>query len=336
MATLKEQITQAESDIKRFTALLASANDYAKANKLKGKTDAQKQYAKALDDARKKLIELKGKSAEKEKTPKQKQDDAAQAAKESLPTAVDDKLWNEIRNIIPNASPEVFKLGGAGAGILVYQGQKKGTTTSPTGGTYTTKIDNIALTNEVTNSFWQDTIVQKKILNTLIAAGQKNATQLDAFALWQSAVNKAAELYAAGKGPKFTPMDIVDMMAQKLRTPGAKTGPDITTYIDMPKDSELMEKLKARIMPIIMKEPKEAEAVFQNIINDVKALYAKGTTTTTTTDAKTGKKTVKQTGGVSNEMIDSIIKKYYNEGNQDFLEAKSLEAVDYITSWMRS
>ncbi len=62
MATLKEQIIKAESDIKRFTSLLASADNYAKARNLKTKTQAQKDYAKALADARKKLIELKAKS----------------------------------------------------------------------------------------------------------------------------------------------------------------------------------------------------------------------------------------------------------------------------------
>ena len=119
--------------------------------------------------------------------------------------------------------------------------------------------------------------------------------------------------------------------------PGAGTGgPDVTTYINAPTDAELKEKLKAGIFEFIKKEPKDNDPAFNNIFNTIKSLYQAGTTSTTVTDAKTGKKTVRQTGGVSQQTIDSTIKKYYNQNNQDFLESKSLDMVDYMSQWMRS
>ena len=72
------------------------------------------------------------------------------------------------------------------------------------------------------------------------------------------------------------------------------------------------------------------------IENDVKNLYQKGETSTTTVDPKTGKKIVKRTGGVTDSMVSAKINKYYDENNQDFLEAKSLDATDYFSQWMRS
>jgi hypothetical protein len=45
---------------------------------------------------------------------------------------------------------------------------------------------------------------------------------------------------------------------------------------------------------------------------------------------------VKRTGGVTDSMVSAKINKYYDENNQDFLEAKSLDATDYFSQWMRS
>jgi predicted AAA+ superfamily ATPase len=83
-------------------------------------------------------------------------------------------------------------------------------------------------------------------------------------------------------------------------------------------------------------EPKDDDPTFQSFFNDIKALYQKGETVTTTVDPKTGKKIQKRTGGVTDAMVQAKIDKYYNENNQDFLEAKSLEATDYFSQWMRS
>jgi hypothetical protein len=89
-------------------------------------------------------------------------------------------------------------------------------------------------------------------------------------------------------------------------------------------------------MPILRKEVNQTDPLFQNLFNDVKRLYEKGETVTTTVDPKTGKKVQKRTGGVTDALIKAKIDKYYNENNQDFLEAKSLEATDYFSQWMRS
>ena len=112
--------------------------------------------------------------------------------------------------------------------------------------------------------------------------------------------------------------------------------PDVTTYLDVPRDIELKQILKDRLSPLLRKEVKDDDPDFQALFSDVKSLYQKGETSTTTVDPKTGKKIVKRTGGVTDALVKAKIDKYYNENNQDFLEAKSLDATDYFSQWMRS
>lgn len=336
MAKAKERLRLEEEKLRKAETLLASAKQAA---------DIQgKETTPAIEKATKEVNRLKQSVANLRKqvtaadtkplTDAQKKSVNETAFKEQVPFAVDDKLVNELNNMGIKITPDVIGTGGVGAGVFVYQGATDKKAPSPTGGMYTQKGagDKVALVNDVTNSFWTDKTIQKKVLNALISAGNSNATQLDAFATWQSVVQQSAQLYAAGKGPKFTPMDILNMSITKAG--GVK--PDVTTYIDVPKDAELKQILKGRLFELIRKEPDDKDPVFQNLFNDIKKLYQKGETTTTITDPKTGKKTVKRTGGVTDAMVKAKIDKYYNENNQDFLEAKSLEATDYFSQWMRS
>jgi hypothetical protein len=337
MATTKQQLDIELKRLRDAESLLKSAQ-YQK--KIQGDkvTAATK---KALLEAPKKIEQSKKRIAALEKqiakvpetklSPKQLKTVAKQEIQKELPAGIyDEKIINDLAAL--GLTPEAFKVGGVGAGILVYMGEKKGKTTTPVGGFVTpTKVADVALTNNVIQSFWTDSAIQKKVTSALIAAGNSNATQLDAFATWQTVVSQSAQLYAAGKGPKFTPFDVLDMVMTK-----AKGKPDVTTYLDVPRQAELKEKLKGRIFEYIQKEPDDNDPIFQNILNDIKGTYEKGITTTTTVDPKTGRKIVQQKGGVTDALIASKIKKAYDENNVDFLENKSLEAADYFSQWMRS
>lgn len=338
MATLKEQLAAEKEKLRKAQFLVEQSEASLERS--------GKEPSEGLLKARKEVTRLKARVAELTKqitskkteklnetfTPEEKKSIQESAVKGTLPFT-DDKLINELKVFLgPQFSPEAFMSGGVGANVLVYQGEKKGKATSPTGGTYTTKQDDVALVNNVVSSYWTDKNIQKKVLSAMIAAGNSNATQLEAFATWQSVVQQSAQLYNAGKGPKFTPMDVLNMALTK--TGGAK--PDVTTYLDVPKDIELKQILRSKLAPLLRMEPKDDDPTFQSFFNDIKALYQKGETVTTTVDPKTGKKIQKRTGGVTDAMVQAKIDKYYNENNQDFLEAKSLDATDYFSQWMRS
>jgi len=337
MATLKEQLA-AEKDKLRKAQFLVEQSEASLERSGKepseGLLKARKEVTRlkaSIADLTKQITSKKTEKLNETFTPEEKKSIQESAVKGTLPFT-DEKLINELKVFLgPQFSPEAFAQGGVGANVLVYQGEKKGKATSPTGGTYATKQDDVALVNNVISSYWTDKNIQKKVLSALIASGNSNATQLDAFATWQSVVQQSAQLYNAGKGPKFTPVDILNMSLTK-----AGGRPDVTTYLDVPKDIELKQILKDRLSPLLRKEVKDDDPTFQALFSDVKSLYQKGETSTTTVDPKTGKKIVKRTGGVTDALVKAKIDKYYNEDNQDFLEAKSLEATDYFSQWMRS
>lgn len=335
MATLKEQLAAEKEKLRKAQFLVEQSEaslERSGKEPSEGLLKARKEVTRlkaSIADLTKQITSKKTEKLNETFTPEEKKSIQESAVKGTLPFT-DDKLINELKVFLgPQFSPEAFAQGGVGANVLVYQGEKKGKATSPTGGTYATKQDDVALVNNVISSYWTDKNIQKKVLSALIASGNSNATQLDAFATWQSVVQQSAQLYNAGKGPKFTPVDILNMSLTKAK-------PDVTTYLDVPKDMELKQILKDRLFPILRKEVKDNDPAFEALFNDVKNLYQKGETSTTTVDPKTGKKIVKRTGGVTDALVKAKIDKYYNEDNQDFLEAKSLEATDYFSQWMRS
>ena len=328
MATLKEQLAAEKDKLRKAQFLIEQSEaslERSGKEPSEGLLKARKEVTRlkaSIADLTKKITSKKTEKLNETFTPEQKKSIQESAVKGTLPFT-DEKLINELKVFLgPQFSPEAFTSGGVGANVLVYQGEKKGKAT---------RQDDVALVNNVVSSYWTDKNIQKKVLSALIASGNSNATQLDAFATWQSVVQQSAQLYNAGKGPKFTPVDILNMSLTK-----AGGRPDVTTYLDVPRDIELKQILKDRLSPLLRKEVKDDDPDFQALFSDVKSLYQKGETSTTTVDPKTGKKIVKRTGGVTDALVKAKIDKYYNENNQDFLEAKSLDATDYFSQWMRS
>lgn len=342
MATLKQKL---DIELKR----LRDAESLLKSAKYQERIQGDKVTAatkKALSEAPRKIEEAKKRVAAAEKalaekkaeekkatlTPQQKAVKNEADVMQSLSfAATDNKLINDLKATLNGQfNPEAFAQGGVGSNLFVYQGTKDVKGVAGPGGVITSKKDNIALVSDVINSYWTDKAIQNKVLSAMIAAGNSNATQLEAFATWQSIVQQSAQLYNAGRGPKFTPMDVLNMSLTKAG--GAK--PDVTTYINAPKDIELKQVLRDGVFALIKKEPKENDPGFQNLFNTVKGLYAKGVTSTTVIDPKTGKKTVTQTPGVTANEIQARIQKQYR-GTTDYLEAKSIEGFDKFSQWQR-
>jgi hypothetical protein len=111
-----------------------------------------------------------------------------------------------------------WQAGGLGSTSLVYTGQIAGeaaTRTIPSGkgigkvsiATTSAPKDNIQAVNILTASFWTDTALQNKIVGAYAAKGQ-TISKLQAGAIWGELVTKAGQIYAGGRGPKITPMDL--------------------------------------------------------------------------------------------------------------------------------
>ena len=143
MATLKEQLT-AEKDKLRKAQFLVDKGEAELERSGKepseGLLKARKEVTRlksSIADLNKKLTSKQTEGLNETFTPEQNKSMQEEAVRVTLPFA-DDKLTNELKVFLgPLFSPEAFAQGGAGANILVYQGEKKGKATSPTGGTYT-------------------------------------------------------------------------------------------------------------------------------------------------------------------------------------------------------
>lgn len=341
MATLKEQIKTQKDVVASAKTAIAYHKKQAEARGLKTSPEV-KNAEKTLKDAEAKLLNLTNlQTRETESLKKKKDEEKTKQQVESgtyrptnLPFVYDETIINGISAALGTPiDPSLSAQGGIGGGILVYEG----TRTQPgrvRRGRPSTAKDNVALTTDVTNRFWQDKTIQNKVLSALVASGKTNANQLDAFATWQSVVQQSAQLYNGGKGPKFTPMDILNMSITKAGG-GGPAGPDVTQYIQEVSAADIKSKIKDYTFQLLKKEPKDDDPIFNQLVSDIQNLYKKGVTSTTTVNPKTGKKTVVQTPSVTNAMIEARIDKAY-KNSTDWLEAKSLEGADLFSQWMRS
>lgn len=144
---------------------------------------------------------------------------------------IDKDILKEMQALGLPISPEAFSASGAGSTILVYLGTKKGIV-SPAGAkkvVFGLKPD-VATTNSVYNQFWDNAATKAKVKSAMVSAGISNVNDISAFEQWKQIVNTSAQLYAAGKGPKMTPMDVLN---QVMDTSGTANLPDRTiTKVD--------------------------------------------------------------------------------------------------------
>jgi hypothetical protein len=230
-----------------------------------------------------------------------------------------------------------FMAGGAGSTAFVYLGEMdnpnfKGGLQFKGGVPIPKKIDQSRLGTALVNDFWNDKALQSKIVGAYASKGQTIST-LQAYEVWQGLVSTAQSIYQGGRGAKVTPMQLLTDSLKGIK--GKDTGPDVTQYISVKTDDEIKQTLKSAIFSYIQKEPKDDDPVFSKLVKDIKNLYAKGSTQTSTVNPKTGKKTVVEKGGVTAGDIEARIERAY-KGTDDFLEAKSLEGADLFSQWMRS
>jgi hypothetical protein len=115
----------------------------------------------------------------------------------------------DLRATVPNFNPSEASTwfpSGIGSSALVYTGQVK--TKIETYPQATMTKDDVKAVSALSASIWEDTALQNKIIGAYAAKGQ-NISKLQAGAIWGELVTKAGQIYAGGRGPKVTPMDLL-------------------------------------------------------------------------------------------------------------------------------
>ena len=139
----------------------------------------------------------------------------------NAPANISASVLADLQAAVPGFNPgeaSTWFAGGVGSNALVYTGQLAGETVTRAvpGGKGIGKVqiksvaapkDKIAAAPVLTASFWTDTALQNKIINSYAAKGQ-TISKIQASVVWGELVTKAGQIYAGGRGPKITPMDL--------------------------------------------------------------------------------------------------------------------------------
>jgi hypothetical protein len=190
---------------------------------------------------------------------------------------IDKDILKEMQALGLPFSPEAFSASGVGSTILVYLGTKKGIV-SPSNAKkiqFGQKAD-VATTNSVYKQFWDDPATKSKVKSAMVSAGITNVNDISAYEQWKQIVNTSAELYAAGKGPKMTPMDVLNQVV------GASGAPNLPDRSITKIDPEITKAIaNAAFQSAYMRDGTEEEIT--NILKaaGVDKMIAQGTLTTT-------------------------------------------------------
>lgn len=106
----------------------------------------------------------------------------------------------------------IWQQGGIGSTALVYLGEtnKVGQGLEFKGGRpVSSVVPTLKPTVTVTTDFWNDKGLQSKIIGAYAAKG-KTISAVEAYGLWSQLVSTAATIYQGGRGPKVTPLQLLN------------------------------------------------------------------------------------------------------------------------------
>lgn len=206
-------------------------------------------------------------------------------------------VLQEFKNAGFAITDEAFAMGGALSTMQVYTGSS--TTKAYVGSTMENKTTpNIKFSNTVKQDFWTDDSIRTKVKAAMARAGATNVNDITAFDQWGAIVDKAAALYAGGKGPKLTPLDVLNM------TVSSAGNPDMPRVdVQLQDKNVLIELIRNNYKSTIGRLPNQAEEKAR--LDELQKIINKGTTTTTKTVG--GKKVTVSTPGFTQAGAEAAI-----------------------------
>lgn len=325
MASTKEQILAIERNIDAQTARLQRVQTIdatMSPEEIRAAQKTAQNIQSSINRLNADLTQLKASKENKKKADKAKASGEVTAT--NLPDYWDAKLTADFKNAGINITDEIFMQGGIANSMLVYQGEKDKYGAYQTGATTKTfKAPNVSLANDVTQSYWNDKNVQDKVLSAMRAAGKTNVNILDGFAQWQGVVQTAASIFQGGKGPKMTPIDILNMTIKN--SGGPQVSKDIQQY-----DKNILSSLVENVyMKTAMRKP-TAEELTARLAEMDKVIQA-GVTTTTKGNVTTRTPSVSLTG-----LEEAVTKKVKTTAPEGVETTKSIQFQDWMTQQMRA
>ena len=335
MATTSEKIAELKARRKSLQSNLEFSKNASGVTDAAGKAANKETIAKlnaAIGRVEAKIAELELPSKKKkEAAAKAKAQAAGESTLTNAPEWFDIRLQMDFKNSGLPLTDEIFQQGGVGTTAFVYNGEKASPVgrTSKTGGYQTGAtmktevVPNVNLANDVVQSYWNDKSIQDKVLSAMRSAGKTNANLLDGFTQWSSVVSTAASIWQGGKGPKMTPMDILNMTIKNAG--GPQVSKDIQQY-DKGVLSALVENV---YMSSATRKPTTEELNARLL--ELDKIIQKGVTTTTT-----GTTTVRTPSVTLSGLEEAVKKKVKTTAKESVETTKSLQFHDWMTQQMRA
>jgi hypothetical protein len=215
----------------------------------------------------------------------------------------------------------IWQQGGIGSTALVYLGEtnKVGQGLEFKGGRpVSSVVPTLKPTVTVTTDFWNDKGLQSKIIGAYAAKG-KTISTVEAYGLWSQLVSTAATIYQGGRGPKVTPLQLLNDSLKSVKGDEPTLPTRTISQLDKAKTFEAIEQWGLSFIGEKLNDTRKKELF--DLLNN-----ANTGTVTTYKKVKNAKGKLENvqvtTPGLTAESSEALVEKKLKESNPEEYERR--------------
>jgi hypothetical protein len=215
----------------------------------------------------------------------------------------------------------IWQQGGIGSTALVYLGEtnKVGQGLELKGGKpVSSVVPTLKPTVTVTTDFWNDKGLQSKIIGAYAAKG-KTISTVEAYGLWSQLVSTAATIYQGGRGPKVTPLQLLNDSLKSVKGDEPTLPTRTISQLDKAKTFEAIEQWGLSFIGEKLNDTRKKELF--DLLNN-----ANTGTVTTYKKVKNAKGKLENvqvtTPGLTAESSEALVEKKLKESNPEEYERR--------------
>jgi hypothetical protein len=285
------------------------------------------------------LAEINRQLAGQPKTPPKSENPASlpkgPAIAPNAPVGITDDLAADLRAAtgLDMNDPSIWAAGAAGSTAFVYTGEVNESTKGLTfkdGKPVSSVTPTLKLASNYAADFWNDQALQNRIIGAYAAKG-KTISTVEAYGLWSQLVTTAATIYQGGRGPKVTPLQLLNDSLKSVKGDEPTLPTRSISQLDKAKSFDAIEQWG--LSKIGQKLDEATKLELFDLLN--KANTGTLTTYKKVKNKKTGKLENVQvtTPGLTAEASEAIVEKKLKESNpEEFERRKGFEFMKDMTS----
>jgi hypothetical protein len=253
----------------------------------------------------------------------------------NAPTGITDDLAADlaVATGLDMKDESIWVAGAAGSTAFVYTGEVNEPTKGLTfkdGRPTSSVTPTLKLASAYATDFWNDQSLQNRIIGAYAAKG-KTISAVEAYGLWSQLVTTAATIYQGGRGPKITPLQLLNDSLKSVKGDEPTLPTRSISQLDKVKTFEALDEWG--LSKIGQKLDATQKAELFELLN--KANTGTLTEYKKVKNKKTGKLENVQTTtpGLTAEASEAIVEKKLKESNpEEFERRKGFEFMKDMTS----